>query len=91
MCIRDSSKAVSGLWGANGTGITTEKMQSWAFAYKMNGENMDGPFQYIEGKYPGFGTLAPADNWQVVGQGILDDLVTGITFTPDSALSLIHI
>ena len=56
--------------------LTTEQLQSWAAAYALNGQSMDGPWDYTPGEYPSFGTLDSPENWLVVGQGIMDGLVT---------------
>ena len=56
--------------------LTTTQIQSWAFAYKMNGQNMEGGWKFTEGEYPGFGTLDPAPSWSAVAQGVKDGFVT---------------
>ena len=66
-------------------------MKSWAAAFALNGQSMDGAWAYTNGEYPHFGTLARPDSWQVVGQGILDNLVKGITLTPDADSGVYHI
>ena len=68
--------------------LTETQLKSWALAYALNGQNMDGPWKYTEGEYPGFGSLKRPDSWQVVGQGGLDGLVkAGVLGEEDGSLS----
>ena len=59
-----------------GTLLTETQMKSWAFAYKLNGESMAGPWTYHEGSYPGFGPLTAAPSWSAVTQGVTDGFIT---------------
>ena len=61
--------------------LNTTQMKSWAVVYALNGQSMDGPWKYIEGEYPGFGTLDRPSDWSAVGQGIEDGLITSGTLT----------
>lgn len=70
---------------------SNSSMKSWAAGFALNGQSMDGAWAYTSGQYPHFGTLARPDSWQVVGQGILDNLVKGITLTPDAGSGVYNI
>ena len=60
------------------TKLTDEQMRTWAFAYALNGQSMDGVWQYNEGGYPtpfGADDLVNPASWDTVGQGVIDGLV----------------
>ncbi len=69
--------------GKRGIIRTETQMKSWAFAYKLNGEKMDGAWKYTEGKTPGFGTLDAASSWSAVTQGVTDGFITAIAASDD--------
>ena len=75
--------------GSNTVGLEEKVMKSWALAYKLNGEKMEGAWKYTEGEYPGFGTLDPALSWSVIAQGIRDGLITADEASTDSTGYLI--
>ena len=76
-CYYDSE--TSGKADGQAEGYTTAQMQSWAAAYALNGQQMEGAWTYIPGEYPKFGELPRPDDWSVVGQGVLDGLVKNIS------------
>ncbi|WP_138669776.1 hypothetical protein [Hungatella hathewayi] len=58
------------------TALTQTQLQSWAAAYALNGQSMDGSWTYTEGGYPTWGELDRPNDWSVVGQGVIDGLIT---------------
>lgn len=54
--------------------LNTTQMQSWGAAYALNGGKVAGPWEFIAGDYPRFGTLQPA-NWELVGEALEYDLL----------------
>ena len=71
------SRAGNGGGLRNGvTALTQTQLQSWAAAYALNGQSMDGAWKYTEGEYPSIGTLDRPADWSVVGQGLIDRLIT---------------
>ena len=49
-------------------------MRSWAFAYKLNEQKMEGAWQYNPEGYPLFSKtkkLVKAPDWEAVGQGMV--------------------
>ncbi|WP_157140226.1 hypothetical protein [Hungatella hathewayi] len=65
-----------GVGDSSATGISKTQLQSWAAAYALNGQKVDGPWAFTEGSYPGFGELERPKDWSVVGQGLIDGLLT---------------
>ena len=72
-CYYDSQTSLVG--GGTATGLSTEKMKTWALSYALNNQSMDGPWKYNAGGYPDFGTLDTPKDWSVIGQGIEDGLI----------------
>ncbi len=68
---------------AGATALTETQLKSWAAAYALNGQNMDGAWKYTEGQYPVFGELDPPNDWSVVGQGVIDGLITSSALAGD--------
>ncbi|EHI60798.1 hypothetical protein [Hungatella hathewayi] len=79
--------AASQSQGGYGTYLPDSAMKSWALAFALNEENMTAVTTTVEGaswtntapgtSYPAFGPLPSAKTWDVVGQGVLDGLITG--------------
>lgn len=67
-------KETSLVLDATAKALSTTQMQSWGAAYALNGGKMDGPWEFIAGDYPRFGTLQPA-NWKLVGEALEYDLL----------------
>ena len=74
--------------GSSGAkGLTTVQMQSWALAYALNGQSMNGAWTYNPDGYPGFGTLTRPDDWSAIGQGVVDELITAGALTTGDGLA----
>lgn len=57
------------------TGKTETQLKTWAAAFALNGQKMDGSWQYTEGQFPSIGNLDAA-TWEQVGQGMIDGFIT---------------
>jgi len=61
--------------------LTEVQLKSWAAAFALNGSQLSQStgiswtFDPAGIEYPKIGTLPPADDWSVVGQGCLDELI----------------
>lgn len=60
---------------SNAKALDKSQLQSWAAAYALNGQSMDGVWKYTEGEYPVFGVLDRPLDWSVIGQGGVDGLI----------------
>lgn len=69
--------------GISGTRrLTDAQMRTWAFAYALNGKSLTGTWEYNEGGYPvpqADGILSKPPDWEAVGQGVRDGLITSTT------------
>ncbi len=77
-------------FSSGGIGVTEEQMKTWAFAYALNVQSIEGPWQYNEGGYPildSTGRLVKAPSWTAVGRGVQDGLVQAIALTIDKSTS----
>ncbi len=59
----------SGKGDDKATALTTAQMQTWAFAYKLNENSLNGVWQYNKDAYPTFGSLVPFD-WEKAGEAL---------------------
>ena len=66
---------LSGSGNGQGTPLSDSAMKSWALPFALNGQKMDGVWQYREGEYPSHGTLQKPESWAAVGQGGEDGLI----------------
>ena len=70
-----NSYALQGVAPTTRGGVQTEDvMRSWAFAYKLNEQKMEGAWQYNPEGYPLFSKtkkLVKAPDWEAVGQGMV--------------------
>ncbi len=65
------------------TGKTETQLKTWAAAFALNGQKMDGSWQYTEGQFPRIGNLDAA-TWEQVGQGMIDGFITADIPTGDA-------